>query len=71
MLELEEAFHSRRIHVVRNGRATQGYRLPEYGLQGGVQAIKLCPFEVLRHPTGPDAGAEEALVGINVSYAVK
>jgi hypothetical protein len=71
MLQLEEAFHPSRIHIVRNGRATHGYRLAEYGLQGGVQTVQLCPFEVLRHPAGPDAGAEETFVGINVSYSVE
>jgi hypothetical protein len=71
MLELEEAFHSGGVDVVRDRRATQCDCFPEYGLQGGVETIKLCPLEVPRHPPGPDAGAVEALVGINVSHAVQ
>src|SRR5271156_6549185 len=58
MLELEEAFHPRRVHIVRNGRATQGDGFAEYGLQSGVETIQLCPLEAPRHPAGPDPGAE-------------
>jgi hypothetical protein len=71
MLKLEEAFHSGGVHIVRNGRAAQCDGFSEYGLQCGVETIKFCPLEVHRHPARPDAGAEEALIGINVSYSVE
>ncbi len=43
----------------------------QYSLQRGMQTIEFCPLQVLSHPAGPDAGAEETLVGINISHAVQ
>ena len=71
MLELEEAFHASSVNVVRNRRTSERNRLPKNISEATVQAVKLCPFQVSGHPAGADAGAEETLIGIDISHSVQ
>ena len=71
MLELEEACYSGGIHVVGYGRATERDGFPEDALQAGMQTVKFRPLQVASHPAGPDTGAEETLVGIDISHSMQ
>ena len=71
VLELEKAFDTGRIDVVRNRRSAQRDCLLEDSLQGGVQAVKFGSLQVASHSPRPDSGAEEALIGIDIAHSVQ
>jgi hypothetical protein len=71
MLELEEARHTGGIHVVGYGRTTERDGFPENALQAGMQAVQFRPLQVASHTAGPDTGAEETLVGIDISHSMQ
>jgi hypothetical protein len=58
MLELEEAFLTGRIHIIRNRRPTQRDCLCEDALHAGMEAIQFGSFQPGRHSARADAGAE-------------
>ena len=69
MFELEEAANAVGIDVVGDGGAAEGDGVVEDGEEGGAEAVELGAGEAAGVAAGPDAGAEEAFVGVDVAHA--
>jgi len=69
VLELEEAVIPICIDVVGNRRAAEADGLPQNLPEGLAEPSELGPRQLTGPPVRPDAGAEEALVGINIAYS--
>ena len=71
MLELEESANSVGVDVVGDGRSTAADGVAEDFAQRPAQAFELAAGEAAGLAARPDAGAEEALVGIDVAHPGK
>lgn len=71
VLQLKEAFLPGSVHIVRNGRAAESDRLPQYGLDGAAQNRQFLGFEPARLAQRADAGMKETFIGVDVANAVQ
>ena len=69
MLQLEEAPHPIGINIIRNRGATQPDGMLEHLTESQAQPFQFGLGEAASRFAWPDAGVEEALIGIDVAYA--
>ena len=69
VFQLEEAAHPVRIHIVGNRRASQPDGLLQNFAQGEPQPFQLCPAQPSCPAPGPQSGAKQALVSIDVAHS--
>lgn len=71
MLQLKEPARAVGIDIIGHGRSAQGDCLAEHLLQTLAKTIHALPAKAGRSAAGPDAGAEEALIGIDVAHPLQ
>ena len=71
VLNLEKAGFTIGIDVVGNGRAAGADGRLQDRLKSRAEAVKAGAGQAAGHARGTDAGAEEALVGVDVPYSVE
>ena len=69
MLQLEETAHSVGVDIIRNRGAAEADGMLQHGLQRRSQAFQFGPGQPAGTPARTDAGAEQALIGVDVAYA--
>src|ERR1039457_5175352 len=71
VLELKEPSHSVGVHIIGDRGAAQPDGVLQNLAQGEPQPLKLHPGHPPRPPARPDAGAKQALVGVDVAHSGK
>jgi len=71
MFQLKETANPIRIDIIRYGRSAQLDGMPQNSLKRCAQPPKLLLAEPSSHSRGPNAGAEEAFIGINIAHPVQ
>ena len=71
VLELEESFLAIGVHVVGNRGSPQRNGLVEHFLYGEIQSSPLLVADRSGAAAGADSGAEQRLVGIDVSHTAE
>lgn len=66
VFQLEKAPHAFRIHVIGDRRAAQTNRILKYALKRLPEPFQFAASEPARALPGPDAGAEQAFVGVDI-----
>ena len=69
MFELEESPDALRVHVVRDRRAAQPDGMLQHLEKRQAQTLEIGPGQTPRRFSRPDARAEQAFVGIDISHS--